>query len=431
MKRNELRILWMSNAPFCPSGYGTVTNNVVYRLLAQGYNIRTINYYGTEGRVLTLNGLWQYPKAFDAFGADAAQFAIAHFQPHIFITLFDNWVGNTWLDGLHPRWVSYSPVDTNPATPPVVNMSRRAYRCIAMSRYGQRMLKQAGVESTLIPHGVDTKVYYPLPERAKLRKWLSGFASEDQFAHRYMDRLPITEDSFIVGMNAANKGDRKDFSHNLKAFRHFLDQNPDARSDARMYLHTWIRGTYAEAYHLDDLIHTMRLDPYVWWTPIVYMYMGLEERLMNQIYNCFDVLLNLARGGGFELALAEAMSCGVPCIATDYTAMSELVMDRGWLIPIKDESYTPLNAEQATADEWKAAEALEKAYNDPKETHHLGELNRRFMEMAYDYDDCILPLWTEFLDGIMNNLSKRETLYQSARLNLKKMRALNPYPVAT
>jgi len=399
MRRRDFKILWMSNAPFAPTGYGTVTKNVVYRLLKQGFNIRTVNYYGTEGGVLTLNGLMQYPKAFDQYGKDAAELAIADFNPQVFVTLFDCWVGSGWLDTLHPKWVAYTPVDHFPLMPPVTNIVKRAYRVVAMSRYAESQFKQHGIECDYIPHGVNTRVFKPMEDKGEAKDWVNQISKADQFSkHKILSK--IDKDSFVVGINAANKGPRKDISRMLLVCKLFLEQNPDAEKDFCIYLHTWIRGVM-RGFHLDDLGSEMGMLPYMRWTPIVKMFTGLSEPQLNMIYNSFDVFMNLAQGEGFGLPILEAQACQVPCIVTDFTSMTELVKDHGWLVPYKDLHYTPLNATQCFADEWKAVDALSEAYNSEEKRKEYGVQSQIIATILYDYEKCILPLWVDFFDEML------------------------------
>lgn len=399
MKRGDMRILWMSNAPFVPTGYGTVTKNVCYRLLQRGYNVATINFYGHEGVVLELNGLKQYPKAFDLLGKDAAELAIADFNPDVFITLFDCWVGHEWLDRLHSCWCPYTPVDHYPIPPPVERIARKAYAVISMSKYGETQLNNVGISNVYIPHGVDTKTFYPMEDKTTCKTWTGMLSRQDKFS-KHVGAKDFGADSFVVGVNAANKGPRKDFPRMMTAFKLFLEQNPDAKKDARLYFHTWIRGVM-QGYHLDDLGKEMGLLEHMRWTPIIKMHCGLAEQQLNVVYNSFDVFLNLAQGEGFGLPLIEAQACGVPCIATNFTSMTELVKGHGWLIPIKDLHYSPLNAQYAFADEWKTAEAIAHAYNHPRTLKKHARNSHLFASAFYDYERCILPLWSDFLDSIL------------------------------
>lgn len=428
VERSQFRILWMSNAPFAPTGYGTVTNNVCYRLLKQGFKVATVNYWGHEGTTLHLNGLRQYPRGFENQGQDALRFAIDDYKPHVVVPLFDIWVTRPWAEGkgiggMHPRTCIYSPVDHEPLMPANIDVLRNAYRVVAMSEFAKRMYEEADIDCTLIPHGVDTQVFKPEnKQNCKL------FADELSRADAYSmmpEGADTLQDKFIVGVNAANKGDRKDFQRIMKAFKIFLENNPDARKDARLYLNTWIRGI-PEGLQLDELAQAIGILPYVRWTPIIKMWAGLPTESMNLLYNSYDVLINLAMGGGFELALIEAQACGVPCIATDFSSMTELVKGSGWLIPVKDRHYTPLNAEQVIADEYKAADAIEDAYSHPDKRAKNAKISHFKATHLYDYEQCILPAWCSFFDEIRGYLTQREELYATSKANLAKIGAVIP-----
>jgi len=57
---------------------------------------------------------------------------------------------------------------------------------------------------------------------------------------------------------------------------------------------------------------------------------------LRQIYGNCDALVITSKGGGFEMQSIEAMACGIPVLCTDWTFMSEQVIDKknGFLIPI-------------------------------------------------------------------------------------------------
>jgi L-malate glycosyltransferase len=63
---------------------------------------------------------------------------------------------------------------------------------------------------------------------------------------------------------------------------------------------------------------------------------SVEYNAMTSLYNEVDILLFPTVREGFGLAVAEAMSCGLPVVATDCSSLPELVDDKkgGYLCPI-------------------------------------------------------------------------------------------------
>jgi hypothetical protein len=52
---------------------------------------------------------------------------------------------------------------------------------------------------------------------------------------------------------------------------------------------------------------------------------GVDEKVLSSIYNLFDVYVQFANSEGLGIPMVEAAACGVPIMATDYSAMSDAV----------------------------------------------------------------------------------------------------------
>ena len=62
------------------------------------------------------------------------------------------------------------------------------------------------------------------------------------------------------------------------------------------------------------------------------MCLGRMEN-MNAFYSSLDLFVLPSRGEAFPNVIAEAMSYGVPCIATDVGDVRTVVGNTGWIVP--------------------------------------------------------------------------------------------------
>jgi glycosyltransferase involved in cell wall biosynthesis len=132
----------------------------------------------------------------------------------------------------------------------------------------------------------------------------------------------VAADTPVVGC-VARLDPMKDHATLLQAFA-LLRQS---HSDARLIC----VGTLVEPYfsELRDLTRRMRLDEVVRWID--------HESDLSPVYSGFDALcLSSAYGEGFSNVLAEAMACGVPCVATDVGDASRILSSADYLVPPRD-----------------------------------------------------------------------------------------------
>ena len=411
------KILWYSNGPWAGTGYGKGTKYVVYPL-NEHYDVACLAYWGLEGAALNFNGLKVFPKMYDQFGIDAADLICRNWKPDIMITLFDIWIGDSplfngekdWFNKIHPRPCLYFPVDHKPIPIPVLNQAEKAYHCIAMSRFGLQELRAANINASLIPHGVETKIFTPLEDRATARKWLIDTAGVPLFSGQEV--LPWNHDNFIIGKVAANKDtSRKGFDREMVGFKLFLEQNPDAKKDARIYWHTDPR--FPGGYHLDHYAHLMEIDQYIKKTHPFYVYGGVSEPNMAKMYQSFDLLTNVSRAEGFGIPIIEAQSCAIPCVVNDSTSMPELVSGHGWICKPKTWEPTALLSNTFIPDEYEIAKAYGEAYNNPDKLRKYGVVSRDFAEQ-YDWDNVIVPMWLELVERLREGI--REKTYEERRI---------------
>jgi glycosyltransferase involved in cell wall biosynthesis len=325
--KEKNRILWVSNAPWATTGYGQQTNQAVTRL-QKDYAVAVAANYGLEAG----GTYWQsdngpvyiYPRGHDTYSNDVIPahannwFSKNPNAKSLIITLFDTWVfkGERWKDFKVASWV---PIDHKPAPPPVVEWNKQENVIpIAMSKFGQEMLALENVDSFYIPHAIEN-VFEPTEHLIYKDKKITG-----------REFLGVSEDTFVVGMNAANKGiypNRKAFGENLMAFSIFAKDKPNAV----LYIHADPAPTLG-GIDIIQLAQAVGLKPEQLIFPDRYTLRGsLNQNFVAMLYTAFDVFLGTSMGEGFGIPTIEAQACGVPVIVSDFAASAELVGD-GWKI---------------------------------------------------------------------------------------------------
>lgn len=337
-------LLWHSNAPWAGTGYGNQTALFCKRL-KDTHNLGISAFYGLEGSVLPWSGIPVYPGIAQTLGN---QTVLEHAQVHhkglregLTVSLMDVWVLDpaVWRQLNHAAWV---PIDHGPVPPSIASFFRNSGSVpIAMSRYGETLLRDAGLDPLYCPHGVDTDTYRPV-DRAEAR-----------------GQTKMPQDAFIVGMVAANKGNpsRKCFSEAFQAFKPFSEKHPEAR----LYLHTEVTGRFDGVDLLDlardigvDLDSILIADQYRT------VHFPFPPETMANVYSSMDVLLAASAGEGFGIPTIEAQACGVPVIVSDWSASPELV-GGGWTVS-GHRFYTPLKAWQFRPDPEDIYDALRRCY---------------------------------------------------------------------
>jgi glycosyltransferase involved in cell wall biosynthesis len=197
-----------------------------------------------------------------------------------------------------------------------------------MSPFGQEQFQKNGVESTYIPHAIDTSIYKP---------------TDNIEGHNPREYFGLKDSDFLVGMVAANKANtsihRKAFAENLLAFAIFRQTHPDAY----LYIHSEPTAVYG-GFNLPLLIKAVGLpqDSVLFPDPVKHRY-GYSPAEMAGIYSTMDVLLHASYGEGFGVPAVEAQACGTRVIGSDWAATPDLLGGDSWAVegqPFWDEAQS-------------------------------------------------------------------------------------------
>lgn len=399
------RILWNSDCMIGPSAYSRITYETLTQLVKLGYPVAHVAMVNALRRgPFTYEGVLILPSGNDPWNEDVFLQHYCEYNANVLITLKEPWAFSV-TPHYALNWIPITPIDHDPVSPLMLSKLQTCFKVIAISRFGQRELKRNQIESTYIPHAVNTDVFKPLEgKRGECRKlW-------------YLD-----PDEFVVGIIAKNQV-RKMLPHMLRGYRRFLDTNKDVKS--HLFLWTLVGGGIPEAPHhgVSDLgvnllpeMKLLDLWEKVKWADDKMILRGIPDWSgedyvtgwdMVKLYGSMNVLLLASGGEGFSLPLIEAQACGVPVITTDYAAAPEQV---GAGLTVKPSDYiivgTP-GQRYAVPSVDGIAEALTRIYNADREK--LAKRARRFAE-RYSWPNVLDNYWKPFLSEVESDLKPKIT----------------------
>ena len=308
------RVLIHSNAPWVPSGYGKQCAHLVRMLQQIGHEVVVSAFSGLTGAPVDWHGTTVLPSGMYEYGVDVLLPHIQHVEPDVTICLMDVWKLGPLADALQDvKMAAWVPVDCTPLSRlDNAFFHQSGVRPIAMSRFGEEQLGDAGLDPLYAPHVVDREIFKPLSdeERADYRAGMG------------------VDGRFIIGMCAANNdATRKGFPEQFEAFKRFHKRHPEAL----LWVHSVPRS--ARGLDLERLALEVGIDPTaIRFTDTYAQVSGVfDDSLMADWYGVLDVLSACSYAEAFGVPLIEAQACGTPVVVTGGSAMYE-VSNHGWSV---------------------------------------------------------------------------------------------------
>lgn len=219
-------------------------------------------------------------------------------------------------------YIGIFPLEAGPVCGPWALSLLRMDKRLIMSKFGQKELEDAGVDSEYIPVGFDKTAWRPPQpeERALLREGLG------------------VEGSTKIVLTVADNQERKNLSRSLEIFadyvygfevergQKFTLEQKEARKDAVYWMVT--RPKSPVGWKIEDYAQSLGiLDKMVIWER------GISFKQLWSLYAAADLFLLTSKAEGMAMPVLEAMSCRLPVVGTDCAAIKEhLEDDRGLAI---------------------------------------------------------------------------------------------------
>jgi glycosyltransferase involved in cell wall biosynthesis len=302
-----LRIVMISDMDATGSGYASITNALGSRLANMGHEVKIIG--------LSYNGEEHHFKfsLFPCAGLNDA-FAMLNnmkvlFEPDVVIGLAD--IPNQepicqMVKKLELPYICITPMENGPLCATWAMILSQVDKCYVMSEFAVGECKKMGVEAEHLTIGIDTESWKPPTpeERQKLRE---AYGLKDQF----------------VILTVADNQERKNLWGALESVGLFKKQTT---RPFKYWLVT--RENQYVGYRLRDMAKDCDISQ-----ETMIFERGLPFKNLWGMFAAADVFLLSSKAEGLGMPVLEAMSMGLPVIATYTGALIEhLSSDRGILV---------------------------------------------------------------------------------------------------
>lgn len=349
--KSQINILAWGATPHVITGFGCVMKEILQNLFRQNpglYNVYLvgINYHGDyadefvvtgglqNGRFIQWPAATPGPHGMNLYGQPKFLDVLKNLQADIdIIFLFEDpfWVGGgipggqsqaPFIDQIravlqasgrsHIPVVAYFPIDGIPKPTWIKNISKIDVPITYLS-FGAGECVKACPELNnrihVIPHGVNTKEFFPIPKEEALMFKRAMFG--ERLGNRFMF------------LNVNRNQLRKLIPSNLLAFREFKRLVPDSF----MYLNM---RPVDVGWNLIECCSALglKVGEDVVFPPEFAVQKGLPIEDLNKIFNCADMLTTTAVGGGWELSITQAFATKTAVLAPANTAHIELCGDQ-------------------------------------------------------------------------------------------------------
>jgi len=283
-------LLWIGDSPGACTGPGRLGEELLPRL-AEVYEIAALGWPlppPAAGRGYTVLEPDSEPWSLDRVAAVRAEF-----QPDLIVTLGDpeKWLPLAATSLRHyAAWMGAGPIPAGPVPvawrSPLASLDER----VVFGASAQAWLTETlpHLPATVVPVGVETQRFHPLPTREKLRAE-AGLAG-----------------AFVIGCVARNEP-RQHLPRLLEAVARLREE----RDDVFLYLHTDPDDVGGD---LISQVNRYGLSGGTGFSVGVTAWTGVSLAELNEIYNLCDVLVLPGAGLRYGLTLLEGLAAGVPVL---------------------------------------------------------------------------------------------------------------------
>lgn len=407
-----MKVLWCGDSPRVSTGFARCTRAACDAMNARGWrvDILGINDFGDPGEYHS--PIWPCRQPLDggrdSFGVTRLPRMICRQKPDAVVILNDPWNIDPYLEYIAQYAKQLDTLDrkgeaTLLRNTPIVawlavdgdnvngkELNRLAH-VMVWTEYAGKQLELGGYEgdSDVVPLAVDRSLFYQRPIDESRKKLIPP---------------EVPKGAFVVGAVGRNQP-RKRLDLTLQYFGEWIESREI--DDAYLYLHVAPTG--------DQGIDIMRVAKYYGLAgKLVLMNQGVNHDIgddtMPFVYSSLDLYFTTTQGEGWGLPALEAMACGTPVLAPDWSGLGDWAQGAAKLIECTGRAPTaPLNAQCYTIggilDRELTLEALDYFYTPATRDARRLEYAKRGSARAemFDWQSTGRGV-TDVLDRLIGNV---------------------------
>ena len=286
----------------------------------------------------------------DKYGVESFDGLIEIVQPQIVFVVGDYNVYEHIRKSRHRaefQLMAYLPLDTFPPAQSWVDCAKDLDQVVYYTDFAAHWGTKAGAPGISIPHGIDPNLFQPLDSDARTALRTRSFKSDDIFLIGTVGRNQIRKrlDLVIELVAHLRKGAYSRCGHcqHITPHTYLVPESAFEFDDTLSCEHCrhteWTAGKAWEDVHgylhvdpdenpnipLKALIQFWNVSGSVHLNDAIKISYGhgLPDNILAQLYQCMDLYMHPATGGGWELPPLEAAASGLPIVAADAPAQNE------------------------------------------------------------------------------------------------------------
>ncbi len=454
------KILWHSNGPHAPTGFGSQTKYILSYLYKTGkYDIAC--YAG--GAATNDENFKRYPwKSYGSipldrqdivqranadpgfarlmsYGAVLLNEVVKDFQPDIYIGSEDFWgfsfgLDNKWFEKISS--ICHWTADSIPLLPEAVEKAPKIKHHLVWAGFAEKEFKRLANElEKKLPNQSEQE---QKESKTKIDAWRrvktlrgcinhdSFFRLPDQQRQELRQKYGFDKDTFIISSGSRSQL-RKLFPSQLEGFALFKKQNPGVKAKFIYFSNInegWDFGHHCKEHDIDpnDVLFAYRckVTGEIFYLPErkgdfdnpkiqdkgTVRCIGLDnfapEYVINEFLNLSDVFILCVTSGGQENFLSQAKLTEIPTISNSYSCFEDQVgLEKGTLVV--DENFTyeiGTGFRKAAVFPYSICKQFKKVYDmDEKKRREIGRAGKDFVLKTF-ITEVIGKKWEELLDSL-------------------------------